>query len=795
MLNNKIELLSPAGTIEIAKAAISKGADAIYIGGKLFSARSSANNFTFDEMEEIFLYAKVRGVKVLLAVNTLIKNKEILELKEYLIEVKKRGIDTLIIQDIGVAKFINDNLKAFTLHASTQLTAHSLKDVLELEKVGFKRVVLARELSLDEIKYIADNCNVEIEVFCHGANCVSFSGQCLMSSYIGGRSGNRGKCAQPCRLAYNIVNDNNDKKASGYVLSPRDTFSIDYIEDLINANVKSLKIEGRMKNITYVSAVTLAYRSKIDSILQGNIFDSDLIKEITQAFNRGGALSKMYFENYSSPKMISLDTPKNTGVIVGEVLSYNRGLAKVKLYEDLCNADGIAIGMGSYETYGTYINKAFKKGNNVEIEITGNIKKGDKVYKTFDKSLDDKYKKFKDVKQILVKCDLEILKDKPMVIKLYLDNIVIEKVGNIPDLAINKSVDIDMIKDKISKTGGTTYKLVFDKIAFDEGLFVSIKELKELRRNALDELDRVFKSTINKEELIIDLPEFKKEVVTDKKLVVEVNSINQLKEVKLFDVHRVVLNLEKVDLYKVIELLQHEAFAFEIFVKLPRISMSIDEKLIEKYIIDIDKSKVSGITVCTYGQLLDVQNISNKPIALDLSFNVFNQLSLDLLRKEKNVNTVCISPELKYTELKSMSSSFGEVIVYGKLPLMITKQCPVGIHIADKNSNRFCMMKNHVETYYLEDNKENKFPIKCNCEFCYATILSDSLVDILKDEKLYKDVYKLNYRFFKVIFTTEDSSVVKEVLSNYEKFISNHDFGNIHIDDKNYSGYFNKGVK
>lgn len=266
-----IELLSPAGDFDCLKSAVQNGANAVYFGAGSFSARAFASNFHDDALEKAITYAKLRGVKTHLTLNTLIKNNEMQDAIEIAKKAYNYGIDAIIVQDLGLASFLIKNFPNLDVHASTQLSVHNLEGVLKLQELGFSRVVLSRELSLQEIEYICKNSNIEIEVFVHGALCISYSGQCLFSSMIGGRSGNRGMCAQPCRLPYELISYDNFNKNpvsidKGYILSPRDLCGLDYLSELVNVGVSCLKIEGRMKTPEYVATVTRIYRQYLDQI-------------------------------------------------------------------------------------------------------------------------------------------------------------------------------------------------------------------------------------------------------------------------------------------------------------------------------------------------------------------------------------------------------------------------------------------------------------------------------------------------------------------------------------------------
>ena len=322
-----IELLAPAGSIEALKAAVESGADAVYLSGQMFGARAYANNFDEQGLKEAIEFAHLRNVKIHVTVNTLVDNAEIPELVEYLRYLYEVGADAILVQDFGVAKIAHEIVPDLPMHASTQMTVNNLAGVLALQELGFSRVVLSREVTLKDIRHICRNCNVEIEVFAHGALCVCYSGQCLMSSMIGGRSGNRGRCAQPCRLPYSLVDKNGQnvlKDAGQYLLSPRDMNTIEL--DLIEAGVASLKLEGRMKKPEYVAVVVNSYRQKIDAFYQKTDLVEDVQKNLSQIFNRD--FTTAYLEKKQGKFMMSDKRPNNRGRLIGRVVRYDDKLRR-----------------------------------------------------------------------------------------------------------------------------------------------------------------------------------------------------------------------------------------------------------------------------------------------------------------------------------------------------------------------------------------------------------------------------------------------------------------------------------
>lgn len=322
-----MELLAPAGTPDRLWAALSAGADAVYLGGKQFSARRFAGNFTNEEIKDAVALCHALGKSVYVTLNILISDKEMPELLSYLDFLGTTGIDGLLVQDLGVARLVRERIPHVPLHASTQMTVSNLSGVEFLRTLGFKRIVLSRELSHEEISYIAHHTDVEIEVFVHGALCVCYSGQCLMSSFIGGRSGNRGACAQPCRMPYRLTDEVGKETVSSrgdYILSLRDMVSLESLSALSEAGVVSLKVEGRMKEPEYVYAVISAYREALDAMQSGEEIDKkELLHRMQTRFNRG--YTERYAKNEISGAMMTGDAPGNHGVPAGYVARIGKG--------------------------------------------------------------------------------------------------------------------------------------------------------------------------------------------------------------------------------------------------------------------------------------------------------------------------------------------------------------------------------------------------------------------------------------------------------------------------------------
>ena len=506
-----IELLSPIGDFDCLKAAVQNGADSVYFGGSLFNARYNAHNFDADELKQAIQYAKLRNVKVDFTLNTLIKNNEFADAVELANYVYSLGADAIIVQDLGLARYLIKNFPDLPIHASTQMTIHNLHGVKELEELGFKRAVLSRELSLDEIQYICKNTNIEIETFIHGALCISYSGQCLFSSSIGARSGNRGKCAQPCRLPYKLFSTNNQKQKlnqnksdtnnsincnnndndnnsnncnnnsnynnhnncnnnsndicldSGYLLSPRDLCGLNYIPQLINAGVSCLKIEGRMKSPEYVATVTKIYRKYIDLAYSQKdyIIDQNDVDELMQVFNRGG-FSSANFESTPNRNYVFKEKPNNIGIYIGNVSKLNKekGLVRLTLKNDVQIGDKISFEKEEHKYTISELmsnNSNLREANSGDTVVIGrmkgNLHLGDKVYKLTDAVKSKKIDEFiqKENKKIPLSAHIIVKKGVPLSLEVTSCD---KEDGNYFSMSAKSVIDIlpiDAITNPISE--------------------------------------------------------------------------------------------------------------------------------------------------------------------------------------------------------------------------------------------------------------------------------------------------------------------------------------------------------
>ena len=769
------ELLSPAGNWESLRAAVNNGCDAVYMGGKSFNARSFAENFSDEDIESAIDYCHARGVKVYITVNTLYKDDEFSEVFKFIKSTYRAGADAFIVQDIGVASLMREKFGSVKLAASTQMTASTIFDVKYLQDMGFKRVVLSRELSLDEIRNITENCDVEIEIFAHGALCVSYSGQCLMSSMLGGRSGNRGKCAGPCRLLYDLYKGN-DFLENGYLLSPKDLMTLDFLPEITDLGISSLKIEGRMKSPEYVALVTKLYRQGLDEVKEGrfSVKEQD-IKELTQIFNRGGSFTSGYFKNYAGSTMMSTKTPKSTGNLIGEVEKYNYSTQKcsILLKDGVVAGDGVEIWTSTQPNVGGGINVNANAGETIavkiEIGVDDEINEGDKVYRSFDKALANKLKKLysKDTRKLEVKGTVIAEIDKNLKLKLSYKDIEVEVTGDVVQTALNNPLSEEELIRRLKKTGNTPFTVCFTENRVSEGIYIDIADINKLRRTGIDELHSKIvasykRNSVNSVKLSgDDLHKPSKEML----LSVLVTDKEQFAASLQKGVHRIYVEatehmFENFDMY----VKNAKDKQIQIFIVMPK--MSRNHNFIEKIYDLVENTDCDGYLIRTLGQIYFLEQ-SDKLKAIDHTLNIFNSYSNYIMSK---FDTVTLSQELNLKEISTIVNRKTEVIIHGKIPLMMTHQCPLGIYGDSKKSGKYCKNYGNTEPYFLKDRKNINFPILADCQNCVAFILNSKTLFMLN--KIEDIRRSLTPKFVRLSFTDEDPVYVFRTINSYLKAIN-----------------------
>ena len=763
-----IDLLSPVGNFECLKAAVQNGANSVYFGADLFSARAYASNFGTEDLEKSIIYAKTRGVKTNLTLNTLITDSEFDDAFNLAKKAYEFGIDAIIVQDLGLAKQLINHFPDLDIHASTQMTAHNLQGVLELQKLGFKRIVLSRELSLQEIEYICKNSDVEIECFIHGALCISYSGQCLFSSMVGGRSGNRGKCAQPCRLPYKLL-ENDTEIDKGHILSTRDLCGLDFIPDLINAGVTCLKIEGRMKNPEYVATVTRIYRKYIDLAekkLEYKVDEMDK-KALLQAFNRGMS-SSGHLTTEPNRNLVFKDKPNNMGLFLGKVQKYNKnkGYITVKLQEPIEIGDTISLEKetGSYNVSELMDkNKNIKEtsiGQTVTIgRMKGNINLSDKIYKLSSKKLNliAQNSIIGEHRKIPLNCKVIIKHNEPLKISVfpafktnhklfknnelsaYSDLNITYSANIIPEIAENKPLEKEKVINQINKTTDSIFEFDNIDVDLDSNIFLPkfSATLNDLRRNVLDLAYEYAISNIKRicPNCSYDNINYSKTSQENslKNISVLLNILNiNFDYSKLEGFDNVYIPLKYFSIKKYYEILKILEQKFNVYIYMPTIIKANYRNLIYSNISNtIENHDIKGFVISNISNLKLLENVLKNPdynfeLIANYTFNVFNSHSV-LELKNLGINKYTISPESTKNIINNLCGSVenssvsendksglknilpAELIVYGNTPIMNMNYCPLG-----KTNKCYptciskCMSNN---SYYLRDRLNMKFRI------------------------------------------------------------------------------------
>lgn len=700
-----MKIVAPAGNMERFYSAISATADEIYLGLKGFGARRNAENFTVEELKQAIDYAHLRGSRIFLTLNTIMTNREIELLYPTLKDLYNYGLDAIIVQDLGYAEYLHKNFPSIEIHGSTQMTVANYYEINYLKELGFKRIVLPRELSFEEIKEIKKHTDIELEVFVSGSLCISFSGNCYMSSFIGGRSGNRGMCAQPCRKEY--------KTSCGeksYFLSPKDQlYGLDEIKKLQEIGVESIKVEGRMKDVSYVYETVFYFRSLINGI--------DKEESTPKLFNRG--YSKGYF--YDNDKSImNRDYSYNIGEKIGEVIGKN-----IRLDEDIVSGDGITFVSKDYKNLGgTYINKIAYKNEKLVLNFPDGTKY---IFRNYNKRLNDEIsKKLKSTdKELEINFDFIAKLNEKLILKIYLEDengnriLDLEEVSEtLTQKAQKRAISEEDIKEKLSEIGDSEFTVKNIKIDIDKNIFIPLSELKNLKRNAVEKFREKILSYFRRD-LDCELKEnnqeyFKLEIEKDEPKDLEIRVIVSNEEQKNF--------LEKI---------KNEYNIKEIYYRTYDIAKQ--SKLSQH---NLDNKLASN--------LYELLENKNSDVMLNWNMNIVNSYTINVLEKIKKLESFIISPEINFSKIRELGKTRLKkaLLIYSKL-----KGMTIDIDLTDN--------KNEIIT-----NKENdKFNIIRNE---YGTeIFLDKPLNIIN---IMEDIKKLNVDIIVLEFTTETIEDIKKVL-------------------------------
>ena len=783
-MKDRVEILAPAGSMECLKAAIAAGADAVYTGGALFGARAYAHNLTEEELLEAIDYVHLHGRRLYLTVNTLIKDREMeKQMYDYLLPYYRQGLDAVIVQDIGLFRFIRKHFPDLPIHASTQMTLTGVDGAKFLEKEGAQRIVTSRELSMAEVKKIADETELEIESFVHGALCYCYSGQCLFSSFIGGRSGNRGQCAQPCRLLYRTP----EAKRPQYLLSLKDICTLELIPEMIESGIYSFKIEGRMKKPEYAAAVAFQYRKYADLYLKyyeecpaeedpaAYAMKKYRVREedrqmLLDLYNRGG-FHTGYYHTQNGREMISLNRPNHAGVPAVKVLAKKGRNVTAKALTDLYPQDIIELPMrkGREKADNYTCKDAVRKGMNVQIPVFADTPfKMDEIWmrtrnSTLIDTLREEFVNGKIKERICGTFRLYPQEAATLTVKCRDAEITV--TGEKAQEALSQPMSRERIEKQLRKTGNTEFEFSFLKAEIGEKVFLPMQSLNELRREALETLEKVICENYRRSGEVKEPEENKTELSMEEEVIsgwtASVRTAEQL-EVILEEeaIGRIYVDctmfprIWEKDSY-VEWITKVHAAGKEIYLVMPYIFRERTRKQYEAAYNRIFGAGWDGILIANYESFAFLKEHGyTGRIMTDYNLYEFNQESRKFW-KEKGVFEFTAPVELTERELQDLRVKDGEVIVYGYLPMMISAGCI-------QKTTRGCLKKSGQTT--ITDRYRNPFVVKNECDYCYNILYN--YVPLYLGDRM-EEVYQIGPGRIRLMFTTERQREVRQILSAY----------------------------
>lgn len=783
-MKDRVEILAPAGSMECLKAAIAAGADAVYTGGALFGARAYAHNLTEEELLEAIDYVHLHGRRLYLTVNTLIKDREMeKQMYDYLLPYYRQGLDAVIVQDIGLFRFIRKHFPDLPIHASTQMTLTGVDGAKFLEKEGAQRIVTSRELSMAEVKKIADETELEIESFVHGALCYCYSGQCLFSSFIGGRSGNRGQCAQPCRLLYRTP----EAKRPQYLLSLKDICTLELIPEMIESGIYSFKIEGRMKKPEYAAAVAFQYRKYADLYLKyyeecpaeedpaAYAMKKYRVREedrqmLLDLYNRGG-FHTGYYHTQNGREMISLNRPNHAGVPAVKVLAKKGRNVTAKALTDLYPQDIIELPMrkGREKADNYTCKDAVRKGMNVQIPVFADTPfKRDEIWmRTRNSTLIDTLREeFVNEKiKERISGTFRLYPQEKATLTVKCRDAEITVAGEKAQEALSQPMSRERIEKQLRKTGNTEFEFFFLKAEIGEKVFLPMQSLNELRREALETLEKVICEKYRRSGEVKDPEEDKTELSMEEEVLsgwtASVRTAEQM-EVILEEeaIGRIYVDctmfprIWEKDSY-VEWITKVHAAGKEIYLVMPYIFRERTRKQYEAAYNRIFGAGWDGILIANYESFAFLKEHGyTGRIMTDYNLYEFNQESRKFW-KEKGVFEFTAPVELTERELQDLRVKDGEVIVYGYLPMMISAGCI-------QKTTRGCLKKSGQTT--ITDRYRNPFVVKNECDYCYNILYN--YVPLYLGDRM-EEVYQIGPGRIRLMFTTERQQEVRQILSAY----------------------------
>ncbi len=729
-----VELLAPAGSFDALKAAVEAGADAVYLAGEKFGARAYAENFAGEQLIKAVEFAHLRGVAVHVTVNTIISDEELDEFAMYIKFLRRANVDALLVQDFGAASIIKSIASEIPLHASTQMTIHNLEGVKVLAELGFSRAVLSRELTLDEIKKVCSASPIETEIFIHGALCVCWSGQCLMSSLIGGRSGNRGRCAQPCRLPYELVDEHGKNLLSGagkYLLSPKDLNTLELLPKLIETGVTSLKIEGRMKRPEYVATVVKVYRDALDKK-----FSTDEDKrKLAQIFNRD--FTTAYIEKNPGKNLISDMKPNNRGVLIGRVAEIGRDKIILKLIGKISAGDQVEIWIkvGGRVTFTVEDFELRGELCTIKNVNTKGVRVHDRAFKIFDAELTAEARKYftgAPVRKISVTAEVKAKLGEPLTLT-FIDtdgNSATAQTKIIAEPAKNRPLTLETLKNQIGRLGNSIFALEKISADIEDNLMIPISELNDVRRRVVEQLETLRLKKFEREKIYV-VPAAKPLVPSSQflvpKITAHVDTLEKLKVALDAGADEILFGGETFtnqpvkNISEAIEFVHKRGKIFSMAT--PRLVREGEPFILPK---NIDAVYVHNLATLNLAKNFDV------PIRTDFSLHVFNSATINFL-KNLGVEGVTLSPELNLTQVKSLvkkSCLPVECIVHGRQELMISAYCVLGSFLGGLDK-KICPHVCRAKNFFLRDRKGELFPVVTD-QFCRMHILNAKTLSMIE---------------------------------------------------------------
>lgn len=797
-----IELLAPGGSYEGLVAAVNAGADAVYMGGQRFGARAYAQNPEEQELLSAMDYCHLHDRKLYLTVNTLLKEQELEgELYDYLLPLYEHGLDAVLVQDFGVFRFIKRNFPDLPLHASTQMTITGINGARMLKEMGAERIVPARELTLEEIRGIHREVDIEIECFVHGALCYCYSGQCLMSSLIGGRSGNRGRCAQPCRLPYDLYRDSvkQNKNNERYLLSLKDICTLELLPDLMEAGVCSFKIEGRMKRPEYAAGVTEIYRRYIDTYLKNGRKDYRVDpgdeRILMDLYNRGG-FSEGYYRTYNGKKMMAMERPNHWGTPAARVIGGKKDEIHLEALEPLWEKDALEAGSGTAggkgqrfaETAGPAKEWILKEnvpaGKSFVIKGNPRLVKQNQVLARVrsEKLLQELHKNFLEGEiREKIKGKFILEKENSAILTVNWKDYSVTAAGDPPMIADKRPLDEETVRRQLLKTGNTPFVFETLEVELQDGLFYPMQSLNELRRTALEQLrEKILESCRRADrreaEPNRDGQHGEEQYGNRQHEEKAASGFGELQEADRKEIELRASAETPEQFYTLLEIpfisgvyldccmfLNQNLFTFrqvieklhdsgkKAYLAMPAIWREKSIRAFETQFSEGDLELWDGFLLRSNEQLEYLRRFAGrKEMIADSGIYTYNREAREFLR-EWGISRDTLPLECNRRELRQRGCRGSECIVYGYLPLMVTAQCLV------KNTSG---CKKTPGVYQLRDRKNADFPVRNQCAVCTNVIYNSVPLDLISDSK---EIRELQPSSCRLSFTFEDGAEVRRI--------------------------------